>query len=105
MSKALPLAAVLLACAATLSSKDKNVKVTFHEMALGMRDAFNCGLVIDQHLHGRLKDDPEGYKKERAAYNCDHVESVLGTLNDQADNPAPSPDPPSSPTSPPSPNQ
>jgi hypothetical protein len=52
-------------------------------MALGMRDAFNCGLVVEQHLHGRLKDNADGYSKEREAYNCDHVEAVLSTLNDQ----------------------
>jgi hypothetical protein len=77
------IAATLLACAATLSSKDKTARVSLHEMALGMRDAFNCGLVVEQHLHGRLKDDAEAYRKERDAYNCDHVEAVLNTLDDQ----------------------
>jgi len=83
MSKIVIRAAILLAFAAALSSKDKSAKVPFHEMALGMRDAFNCGLVVEQHLHGRLKDDAEAYRKERDTYNCDHVETVLNTLNDQ----------------------
>jgi len=83
MRKAVILAALFVAFSEGLSSKDKNVKVPFHEMALGMRDAFNCGLVVEQRLHGRLKDDADGYSKERAANNCDHVESVLNTLNDQ----------------------
>jgi hypothetical protein len=83
MSKVVILAAVFAACAADLSSKDKSAKVPFHEMALGMRDAFNCGLVVEQRLHGRLKDDADGYRKERDAYNCDHVESVLNTLDDK----------------------
>ncbi len=77
------LAAVFLVFAATLTSKDKPAKVPFHEMALGMRDAFNCGLVVEQRLHGKLKDNDELYKKERETYNCDHVESVLNTLHDQ----------------------
>ncbi len=76
-------AAVLLTGAALVSSKDKNAKVPYHEMALGMRDAFNCGLVVEQRLHGRLKGDDDGYQKERAANNCGHVEEVLNTLNDQ----------------------
>jgi len=83
MSKLTTFAAVFLACAATLSSKDKSEKVPFHEMALGMRDAFNCGVVVEKYLHGRLKGDADGYHKERAAYNCDHVEAVLSTLHDQ----------------------
>ncbi len=83
MRKVVFLSATVLVCAATLSSKDKYPKVTYHEMALGMRDAFNCGLVIEQHLHGPLKDNPESYKKQRDENNCDHVETVLNTLNDQ----------------------
>lgn len=87
------LSAVSLICAATLSSKDKQVKVPFHEMALGMRDAFNCGLVVEQRLHGKLKDNDEVYGKERAMYNCDHVEAVLNTLHDEDSAPAPTPTP------------
>jgi hypothetical protein len=83
MSKVVIIAATFLTCAATLSSKDKTAKVSLREMALGMRDAFNCGLVVEQHLHGRLKDNDEGYRKERDAYNCDHVETVLNSLDDQ----------------------
>jgi hypothetical protein len=83
MSKLAMFAVAFLACAATVSSKDKSPKVTFHEMALGMRNAFNCGIVVEQYLHGRLKGDQDGYRKERDAYDCDHVEAVLGTLQDQ----------------------
>ena len=72
-----------LVCAATLSSKDKSGKVPFQDMALGMRDAFNCGVVVEQYLHGRLKGNADAYRKERDAYNCDHVEAVLSTLHDQ----------------------
>jgi hypothetical protein len=83
MSKVVMIAATFLACAAALSSKDKSAKVSVHEMALGMRDAFNCGLVVEQRLHGRLQNNEDGYRKERDAYNCEHVEAVLNTLNDQ----------------------
>lgn len=83
MSKPVLFAVTFLACVSSVSSKDKSAKVSVREMALGMRDAFNCGLVVEQHLHGRLKDDADGYGKERAAYNCDHVEAVLNTLDDQ----------------------
>jgi hypothetical protein len=82
MNKVVFFAATFFVCAPILSSGDKQTKVTFHEMALGMRDAFNCGLIIDQRLHGRLKGDDEGYHKDRAANNCDHVEAVLNTLHD-----------------------
>jgi hypothetical protein len=94
MNKVVLLAATFLVSAAILSSKDKPAKVTVHEMALGMRDAFNCGLVVDQRLHGKLKDNDELYRKERDEYSCDHVEAVLNTLNDQdsaSPNPAPAP--------------
>ena len=84
MSRTVIVATAFLACLASASSsKDKSPKVTFHEMAVGMRDAFNCGLVVEEHLHGRLKSDPGAYSKERETYNCDHVEAVLNTLDDQ----------------------
>lgn len=66
-----------------MSSKDKSAKVSFHEMALGMRDAFNCGVVVEEYLHGKLKDKADEYHKERNENNCDYVESVLNTLQDQ----------------------
>jgi hypothetical protein len=82
----LPMLAVpLLLCAGTLSSKDKTFKVSFQEMALGMRDAFNCGVVVEQYLHGSLKGNPDEYHKNREKFNCDHVEGVLNTLHDQSD--------------------
>jgi hypothetical protein len=81
MSKSLLFAITIMASVATASTKDK--KVPFHEMALGMRDAFNCGLLVEEHLHGRLKDNPDLYGKERETYNCQHVEEVLNTLDDQ----------------------
>jgi hypothetical protein len=83
MGKKSKLTVVLLASAAVLSSKDKSNKVPYNEMAAGMRDAFNCGVIVEQYLHGRLKGHDDAYQKERAAYNCGYVESVLNTLNDQ----------------------
>lgn len=83
MSRLAISAFVLIACVATLSSKDKTVP--YQQMVLGMRDAFNCGVAVEQHLHGRLKDNLEAYNKELDANNCDHVQAVLGTLHDQGD--------------------
>ncbi|MBV9498043.1 MAG: hypothetical protein JO138_01580 [Acidobacteriaceae bacterium] len=39
-----------LVCAADLSSKDKAGKVPFQQMVAGMRDAFNCGVVVEKYL-------------------------------------------------------
>jgi hypothetical protein len=83
MNKLAISAFVFLTFAATVSSKDKTVP--YQQMVLGMRDAFNCGVVVEQHLHGRLKDNVEAYNKELDANNCDHVQAVLGTLHDQGD--------------------
>jgi len=74
---------ILLLSAAGLSSKDKTTKVTFEQMAAGMRDAFNCGVVVEEYLHGPLKDKPNDYHKMRQQNNCDYVESVLNKLPDQ----------------------
>jgi hypothetical protein len=82
---------LFLTLAATLSSKDKVQKVTFDQMAIGMRDAFNCGVVVEQYLHGRLKGNDGAYHKERGTYNCDHVEEILNTLHDM-DNAAQKPE-------------
>lgn len=71
----------LLACAAGLSSKD--TKVTFHQMALGMQDAFNCGVIVEEYLHGALKGKKDEYDKQRTQNNCAYVESVLNSLQDQ----------------------
>jgi hypothetical protein len=87
MSRSIALLFVLLVCGVAVSSKDKTVKVTYREMALGMRDAFNCGVVVEEYRIGKFKDNADAYHKEKETYNCDHVEEVLNTLNDQA--PAP----------------
>lgn len=73
---------IFLACAADLSSKDKPTKVSFQQMAAGMRDAFNCGVVVEKYLHGALKGKADEYHKLRQENNCDYVESVLNTLPD-----------------------
>lgn len=83
MMKSTIIAVILLACSVTLSSKDKSVKVSLHDMAVGMRDAFNCGVVVEEYLHGSLKGNADGYHEQRAENNCDHVEAVLNTLHDQ----------------------
>lgn len=74
---------IFLMSAATLSSKDKPAKVSFQQMATGMRDAFNCGVVVEKHLHGTLKGKDEVYHQLRRENNCDYVESVLRTLPDE----------------------
>ena len=52
-------------------------------MAAGMRDALNCGVVVEKYLHGTLKGKDDEYHKLREENNCDDVESVLNTLPDQ----------------------
>lgn len=71
---------IFLASAAGLSSKDKPGKVPYKQMAEGMRDAFNCGVVVEQHLHGTLKGKDIAYRQLRQDNKCDYVESVLNTL-------------------------
>lgn len=71
---------IVLVCAVDLSSKDKAAKVSFQQMAAGMRDAFNCGVVVEEYLHGPMKGKDEQYHKLRQENNCDYVESVLNTL-------------------------
>jgi hypothetical protein len=88
MTRWILLGVFFMATVMAAGSKDKSPKVTYREMALEMRDAFNCGVLIEEHLHGRLKDNAELYTKERVTYNCDHVEAVLNTLDDQ-NNPPP----------------
>ena len=70
-------------CAVALSSKDRPAKVPFQQMAQGMRDAFNCGVVVEEYLHGPLKGKEDDYHKLRQENNCDYVESVLNTLPEQ----------------------
>jgi hypothetical protein len=74
---------IFLACAADLSSKDKPAKVSVQQMAAGMRDAFNCGVVVEKYLHGPLKGKDDEYHKLRQENNCDYVESVLNTLPEE----------------------
>jgi hypothetical protein len=74
---------IFLACAVDLSSKDKPAKVSFQQMAAGMRDAFNCGVVVERYLHGPLKGKDDDYHTLRQENNCDYVESVLNTLAEQ----------------------
>ena len=74
---------IFLAGAVELSSKDKPAKVSFQQMAAGMRDAFNCGVVVERYLHGPLKGKDDDYQKLRQENNCDYVESVLNTLPEQ----------------------
>ncbi len=80
MRTALVASLIFLASAAELSSKDKVAKVSAQQMAAGMRDAFNCGVVVEMHLHGALKGRDDEYHKLRQKNNCDYVESVLNTL-------------------------
>ena len=83
MRKSLFFAILSLAAVAIGGTKDKSPKVTYREMALGMRDAFNCGVLVEEHLHGKLKDDTDLYNKEHASNNCSHVEEVLNTIDEQ----------------------
>ena len=74
---------IVLVCAVNSSSNDKPAKVPFHQMAAGMRDAFNCGVVVEEYLHGSLKGKDDEYHKARQENNCEYVESVLNTLPEQ----------------------
>jgi hypothetical protein len=66
-----------------LSSKDKAAKVSFQQMAVGMRDAFNCGVVVEKHLHGTLNGKDDEYHQLQQENNCEYVESVLSTIPDK----------------------
>ena len=66
-------------CAIGLSSKDKVAKVPFQQMVAGMRDAFDCGVVVEEYLHGSLKGKDDEYHQQRQEHNCDYVESVLNS--------------------------
>ncbi len=74
---------IFLVSAVDLSSKDKPAKVSLQQMAAGMRDAFNCGVVVERYLHGPLKGKDDEYHKLRQENNCDYVESVLNTPPEQ----------------------
>lgn len=70
-------------CAVESSSKDKVRKVPFEQMVAGMRDAFDCGVVVEKYLHGSLKGEEDNYHQLRQEHNCDYVESVLSSLSEQ----------------------
>jgi hypothetical protein len=74
---------IFLVSAGGLSSKDKPAKVSFQQMASGMRDAFNCGVVVEKHLNGTLKGKDDEYHQLRRENNCEYVESVLSTIPDK----------------------
>jgi hypothetical protein len=78
--RAVLIVSLVFLASAGLSSKDKPAKVSFKQMAVGMRDAFNCGVVVEQHLHGTLKGKDIAYGQLRRDNRCDYVESVLNTL-------------------------
>jgi hypothetical protein len=64
-------------CAMVSSSKDKVAKVPVQQMVSGMRDAFDCGVVVEKYLHGTLKGKDDEYHQLRKEHNCDYVESVI----------------------------
>ena len=70
-------------CAVGFSSKDKVTRVPFQQMVAGMRDAFDCGVVVEKYLHGSLKGKDDDYHKLRQEHNCDYVESVLNSPPEQ----------------------
>lgn len=69
--------------AAGLSNKDKVNKVPYQQMVAGMRDAFDCGVVVEKYLHGSLKGKDDEYHQKRQEHNCDFVESVLNSSPEQ----------------------
>jgi len=77
------LSLIFLISAGGLSSKDKTARVSFQQMAGGMRDAFNCGVVVEKYLHGTLKGKEDEYHQLRQENNCEYVESVLSTIPDK----------------------
>jgi hypothetical protein len=74
---------IFLVSAGGLGSKDKPAKVSFQQMAVAMRDAFNCGVVVEKHLHGTLQGKDDEYHQLRQENNCEYVESVLSTIPDK----------------------
>jgi hypothetical protein len=74
---------IFLMCAAESSSKDKVSKVSLQQMVAGMRDAFDCGVVVEKYLHGSLKGKDDEYHQLRQEHNCDYVESVLNSPTEQ----------------------
>jgi hypothetical protein len=74
---------IFLMCAAESSSMDKAAKVPFQQMVAGMRDAFDCGVVVEKYVHGSLKGKDDEYHQLRQEHNCDYVESVLNSPPEQ----------------------
>lgn len=74
---------ILLISALDLASKDKAQKVTYQQMVAGMRDAFDCGVVVEKHLHGSLKGKDDEYHQLRQEHNCENVEAILNSLPEQ----------------------
>jgi hypothetical protein len=70
-------------CAVDASSNDKSAKVPFQQMVAGMRDAFDCGVVVEKYLHGSLKGKDDEYHQLRQESNCDYVESVINSASQQ----------------------
>ena len=70
-------------CAVLSSSRDKVAKVPFQQMVAGMRDAFDCGVVVEKYLHGSLKGKDDEYHQLREEHHCDYVESVVNSPSDQ----------------------
>jgi len=64
-------------------SKDKAPRVPFQQMVAGMRDAFDCGVVVEKYLHGSLKGKDDEYHQLRQEHNCEYVESVIGSSGEQ----------------------
>jgi hypothetical protein len=73
----------LTICAVESSSMDKVPKVPFQQMVAGMRDAFDCGVIVEKYLHGSLKAKDDEYHQLRQEHNCDYVESVLNSPPEQ----------------------
>lgn len=77
---------MFLICSSHLGSaalgKEKPT-IYFQQMAEGMRDAFNCGVIVEEYRHGPLKGKDDQYQKLRKENNCEYVESVLNALPDQ----------------------
>jgi hypothetical protein len=64
-------------CAVESSRKDKVAKVPFQQMVAGMRDAFDCGVVVEKYLHGSLTGKDDEYHQLRQEHTCEYVESVV----------------------------
>jgi hypothetical protein len=73
----------VLVCAVESSSMDKVPKVPYPQMVQGMRDAFDCGVVVEKYLHGSLKGNDDAYHQLRQEHNCDYVESVVNSPSEK----------------------